>query len=483
MRSTWTAAILADRLNHLRRYRRDSTTLAFIEPGQSSARLVETICAFANLPHGGTIVFGVSQVHDYRVVGVKNTEALIAHVTEVVRRKVSPSPFLDFTCLEFASTVVLVVEVRGLPASLPVARCAGLAYFRDGSGNYLPSPTELAMLEARKRGETVGNDAAELAFTSVKDLGALAVALFVDSVRATTPELATLADDRQVLTAVKALAPSGALTLAGSYLLGRYPQAMNPQLKIMATTETSQPDGSVRRQRVEFEGSLPEMLEQAVAWVKQHIGYPIVAVKEFIANALIHRDLNAMRPVELVLQEDRLCITNPGGLGELVVDGVLSPREYSHPVNPLSFSLAQQHPSQLVSGRGVGVETALRAVRDAMLVAPSIIDMGVSFTVVLYKASAFTETEVAWLEAYAGKHQLSTVEQWVFIGLRRGQKWNISKLLTEYPGYTYRQITQLVDRLTSAQLLAVDTRGDFQLVRKHLPKSEIGNHERKEDWR
>ncbi len=483
MRIRWTAAILADRLNQLRRYRRDSTDFAIIEPGQPSSKLVETICAFANLPHGGTVIFGVSEIHNYRVVGVKNVDTLVGHVTDLVRRNVTPSPFIDFHPLEFAGTFVLIVEVRGLPTSLPVARCARLPYLRDHNGNYLLSPTELTLLEANKRGDYQTDfDATEIAFTSIKDLNPTAVAQFVNHVRLTRSDLSPLYDDREVLTSCGVFGPAGSLTVAGAYLLGNYPQAMYPQLKISAITEFHQ----ATRQVQDFDGSVPEMLEQAITWVKHntphHVKrgnygqivrecvYPIHAVREFLVNALVHRDLKINRPVELTLKDDRLIISSPGGLKEASLEQLTSPRAISHPVNPGVFALAQQLDPPLLNAEGMGAKTALWTVRDAMLVAPSVVDTGVEVTVTFYNVSAFTEAEVTWLESYAEHNELSTIDQNILIGLRRGEKWNTSRLLAEYPSYTYREINRMVDRLTSLGLITVADIGDFSLQQKYRAK-------------
>lgn len=467
MRNTWTAASLADRLNHLRRYRRDATDFVIIDPGQSVGSMMETICAFANMPHGGTIVFGISKQSGYRVVGVKNIDALTEHVTRQVRRMITPSPFLDFHSLEFANAHVVIVQVRSLPASLPIARCAGLTYLRKGEQNYFPSPHEQHMLEDYKRdAEVVSQEKTEIPFTSVKDLRPLAVALFVDKLRKDDPQLARLTDDRQVLSAVEVFGASGCLSLAGAYLLGAYPQAMYPQLKISAVTEFSQTDGNISRQRREFDGSLPEMLDQAVAWVKRNGSYPIAAVREFIANALVHRDLVSLRPVELKLTDDRLIISNPGGLRGVSFAELKSPHAHSSPVNPLIFQLAQRFAEPVVTGQGLGVKNALWAIRDAQLVPPSVIDNGVSVSVVIYNISAFNQAELAWLVRYGKEQQLGTIEQAVLIGLRRGETWNTSKVLAEYPEYTYRQISRMVEKLADAQLIAVSDDGDFQLSTK-----------------
>jgi ATP-dependent DNA helicase RecG len=57
--------------------------------------------------------------------------------------------------------------------------------------------------------------------------------------------------------------------------------------------------------------------------VHDRYAYPLVAFRELIANALIHRDLDgwsAGLAIEVRLRRDRLVITNPGGLYGITVD-------------------------------------------------------------------------------------------------------------------------------------------------------------------
>lgn len=50
---------------------------------------------------------------------------------------------------------------------------------------------------------------------------------------------------------------------------------------------------------------------------------PVVAVREIIANALVHRDLSHHtwgKDVQLILDNDKLVVANPGGLWGLTTD-------------------------------------------------------------------------------------------------------------------------------------------------------------------
>ena len=90
-----------------------------------------------------------------------------------------------------------------------------------------------------------------------------------------------------------------------------------------------------------IEGTLPQMLDQAMTFVMRNISvathidpatgrredrptYPAVAVREILLNALIHRDYSLhteSTPIVLRLFADRLELENPGGLyGRMTLD-------------------------------------------------------------------------------------------------------------------------------------------------------------------
>lgn len=92
-----------------------------------------------------------------------------------------------------------------------------------------------------------------------------------------------------------------------------------------------------------IEGTLPDMLEGALAFVRNIMKvatrldpqtgtridlpqYPMDAVREAVLNALIHRDYSfhtEVIPIRLIIYSDSLEVRNPGGLyGRLTIDNL-----------------------------------------------------------------------------------------------------------------------------------------------------------------
>ena len=84
--------------------------------------------------------------------------------------------------------------------------------------------------------------------------------------------------------------------------------------------------------RAEFEGSILEQFDGIMRFINGHntkqsliegierkdiIAYPIVAVREAVLNALVHRDYSIQGTILISIYPDRLTISSPGGLNEI----------------------------------------------------------------------------------------------------------------------------------------------------------------------
>lgn len=128
-------------------------------------------------------------------------------------------------------------------------------------------------------------------------------------------------------------------TISGLMTFSLYPQGYFPQLCITAVClpglkqgETGE-DGERFLDNKRITGAIPDMLEDALDFVRRNSKirtiinehdervdkseYPIIAVREAILNALIHRDYSIYKentPITIEMFIDRLEITNPGGI-------------------------------------------------------------------------------------------------------------------------------------------------------------------------
>lgn len=148
------------------------------------------------------------------------------------------------------------------------------------------------------------------------------------------------ASDREVLHMVGVLvAPESEslVTLAGLLALSRYPQQFTPQLAasfvVLPTTDgSSMADGTRFIDNQPLDGPIPVILDQVVSAMYRNMrrrsvivgagrqdvwDYPEEAIREIVANALMHRDYHPIShgtQVRIALYPDRFEVSNPGGL-------------------------------------------------------------------------------------------------------------------------------------------------------------------------
>ncbi|MBO0802132.1 MAG: hypothetical protein J2P25_03535 [Nocardiopsaceae bacterium] len=200
--------------------------------------------------------------------------------------------------------------------------------------------------------------------------------------------------------------------VAGILALGLYPQQFFPRFVIQAAAEPLQgaPAGARARNQAKITGPIPRMLDQAMEWARRtfdtfivteedgsvhdRYAYLLVAFRELIANALIHRDLDAWSAglaIEVRLRRDRLVIANPGGLYGINVerlgrDPVTSARNRQL-VEICQHVYSTDTGARAVEALASGIPLVTEALREARLPPARYFDSGIRFTVMLGQQS------------------------------------------------------------------------------------------------
>jgi predicted HTH transcriptional regulator len=168
---------------------------------------------------------------------------------------------------------------------------------------------------------------------------------YIDKLKAGKPHLAAI--DEETIYELMSIKRNDEITLMAVLLFSPYPQAYFPQLCITAVVvpgtelgvEGTAGERFLDNQRIE--GSIPEMLDAAIAFVRRNMrtktivnpetgkredrtDYPITAVREAVLNSLVHRDYSIHTegmPIQIIMFDDRIEIHNPGGIyGRIKVD-------------------------------------------------------------------------------------------------------------------------------------------------------------------
>ncbi|MDR1635443.1 MAG: hypothetical protein LBS27_11125 [Bifidobacteriaceae bacterium] len=222
-----------------------------------------------------------------------------AGVAAQARTAVVPPVQTSFETAAVSNRTVVVVTVSGLPAVDKPCRAKGRAYLRQADGDYVMSTQEVAQLVALQ--DRPRFDSHPVPGSSAADLDKSLVGDYLDEARASSRRLAEASDERVLR--LKGVTVDGQLTVAGLYGLGSYPQQFAPSLSVTAAAAPA--DRSVRMSDLaHLDGPVTDLLDQSVEWVARNtrnaVAYdsdghahdepeiPLGAVRELVANALVH---------------------------------------------------------------------------------------------------------------------------------------------------------------------------------------------------
>jgi len=414
--------------------------------------LTSTLCALANMPGGGTIILGLDERTGFHPVPLADPQKLKQGLAAKARGFIPPVR-LDIGDAEVDGRPVVLARVHECDQSLKPCRLAttGKAYLRGYDGDYLLSALEeQAFLSARSAPMA---DRRPVDDATPEDLDPDLVEAFITSVRRLDPQGRGRFTDRgEMLRRSGVLHSGGKPTVAGVLALGLYPQQWFPRFVIQAAAEPApgEPAAARARNQVTIDGPVPRMLDQAMAWarrtfdtyivnapdgsVRDRYAYPLAAFRELIANAIIHRDLDAWSAglaIEVRLRRDRLVIGNPGGLYGITVDR-LGQDAVTSARNARLVAICQHVYSAETGARAVealasGIPIVTEAIAEAGLPPARYTDSGIRFTVVLHRQAPQPET-------------MTPLESLVLTALEAGPR-TVAQLeeVTGIPAYTLRR--------------------------------------------
>jgi len=401
---------LLEKLKIIQEFKCETQTLEIKAARQGCPkRLYDTLSGFSNQDEGGTIVFGVDEDNDYEECGVYDPQDIQQKITEqCLQMEPVVRPLLSVA--EKNGRYFVAAEIPGIDiAERPCyykgrGRLKG-SHIRVGDCDEPMTDYEVYSYEAfRKKYQ---DDVRPVPRASLNTLDKTLLADYVQRLKAEKPNFSALSEPEiyNLMNVVR----DNDVTLSAVMLFCKYPQAFFSQLCITAIAlpgyelgETGEA-GERFKDNERIEGTIPEMLDRAIAFVRKNMhrkiivnpktgkredrtDYPVTAVREAVLNALVHRDYSMHTegmPVQIIMYPDRLEIKNPGGLyGRLRVDqlGKMQP-DTRNPVIVAALEVLD-----ITENRYSGIPTIRRAMAEYGLKEPVFTDERGSFTVTLYNA-------------------------------------------------------------------------------------------------
>ena len=391
----------------------------------SPEKLYDTFSSFSNTD-GGIILFGIDEKAGYKVCGVKNPDILEKKIVEQAK-EMEPVVRPLITICDYHGKTILSAEIAEMEAINKPCYYSGKgkskgSYIRVGEADLPMSEYEIYSYDAFKYKTEdelrTSPRIDESQFDQIQLDGFIARAVSVK------PNLMNL--DKKSLVNLNGLSDrDGRPTVCGIMLFGKYPQYLSPNLDIVAVvcaTENYAEESDAGERFIvnkRLDGTIPQMLETAMAFVHQNMAistvidetghrkdvteYPIKAVREIILNALIHRDYSfhtENEPIRLEMYPDRMEVSNPGGLyGRLTLDDLGKTKgDVRNPFIAAALEIMNQ-----TENRYSGIPTIYAEMKKAGLLEPQFENLRGNFKVTLYNKKAVKDDLQARLLAFCRK--------------------------------------------------------------------------------
>lgn len=271
--------------------------------------------------------------------------------------------------------------------------------------------TDYEIYSLQSYSEGIEEDLRPVKRAEFEDLNQEKIKLYIEEIKKKKPNLEKFSDEKILKLNGIIENSSGEIhpTLAGMMVFGEYPQGYLPQLFIACVVVPGRKLGDIGELGQRFddnervEGTIEEMLDKALTFVRRNIGtmviiddngkrtdvphYPMKALREAIANALIHRDYSTNTDgayIYLRIFDDRIEILNPGDLygnnriENLGTDNMLEVR------NNTIIRLLEDT-TDIVENRHTGIATMRDEMQKMNLPEPEFETLRGTFKVTFYK--------------------------------------------------------------------------------------------------
>ena len=351
--------------------------------------VLKTISAFANT-YGGLMVVGVNNKRE--VVGIDVDDENYQKIINTVVNKLGITP--DFEIVEVNDKSILAIEVN--KSYIPVS-FEGRYYKRVGNITRRMNFEELKRFFQRDlRWERLSER-----YFKIDEIDENSVRSFLRAAKA-KGRLTVFNGDEPIeeIFGKLGLMENGKINNAGMLLFGKNPQKYFDHARVRVVRLKDNitnigdrwKEGNLFNQFRETEEAIKNFINvryEIKGFEREDIwDYPLEAIREAIANAILHRDYMRAINVQIKVYDDRIWFYNVGGLPEDWDTEKLLSSHASMPRNPTIFNIF--YLAGIVESVGSGIERMTNALKDTGLPELKIEANHVDFTLVFLK-DVYTE--------------------------------------------------------------------------------------------
>lgn len=400
---------LLEKLDFIQKMKCETQTLELKSAHEGCPkRLYDSLSSFSNQDEGGVIIFGVDEKENYKEVGVYDPQDIQKKINEqclqmepVIRPLITVA---EKNNLFFVSAEIPGIDLADRPCHYKGQGRLKGSYTRIGDSDEPMTEYEVYSYEAfRKKYQ---DDIRSVQRATLMSLNQELLNNYIQLLKNGKPNLSAI-NDKDIYE-LMSITRNNDVTLSAALLFGPYPQAYFPQLCITAIAIPGNEMGQLGESGERFldnqriEGNIPDMLNEAIKFVRKNMrtktiinpetgrredrtDYPILAIREAIINALVHRDYSIHTegmPIQIIMYDDRMEIRSPGGIyGRIRVDqlGKVQP-DTRNPVLASGLEVLG-----ITENRYSGIPTIKKEIEKYNLQEPEFLDERGNFIVRFYK--------------------------------------------------------------------------------------------------
>lgn len=390
--------------------------------------LLETLSAFSNAHGGGIILLGVGDAPTFPILGIEKLEQVQSGVVNMCAQELEPPIRPQISLHNIGGRSLLVIEVpeAGTSEKPVYIKARGIyhgSYIRQADGDHQLTEYEVLKLLENRGQPRHDMDLIEDDYETTLDKDS--VAAFIKRVRERSQGPIGDADDITILRSTHVIAEKASRlmpTVAGLLMFGKMPQFFFPNLRVVflvyPNSDPNLPGPNGERYLVNepIEGNIPTILNRIILLLGRHLQkrtvvtgslereepweYPKEALREALANALLHRDYSPQArgsQVQVALYPDRLTISNPGGLfGTVTLENIDQP-DVQQARNSALMRIAEDW--GIVENRGGGVGAIIAAMRKYNLSPPLFKTTLSRFSLTFKNHHLLNPEALSWLES------------------------------------------------------------------------------------
>lgn len=302
----------------------------------NNSKLCQHISAFSNMPGGGFIVFGVKN-NTREVIGISTEEAnnIVDKFASLCRDGVEPLVSIDYSIEEYQNKEILIIYIKE-NAIKPVflhGKTLEDSYIRSGGTTRIASRQEVGAMMLNSKSPTWEELHASKLLTEIEVISLLDFSKILELLEKPTPsdlkEIMKWLEDEKMLVNADGkgyfITNFGAITAAKD--LKNFDGLIRKSIRLIKYEGKNKVGASK-----EFPGSKGYAIgfEALVEFIKGLLDdseiiknalrvdtsvYPDIALRELLANTLIHQDFTIRGSGPMVeIFDDRIVFTNPGKL-------------------------------------------------------------------------------------------------------------------------------------------------------------------------